>query len=168
MTVRPQRNPFVVIEQSIDTAERSLLDAIASGDLDDHLDALAAAVGARPELLHTVRSVTRLMSVWEGDLVRINQRISPRYLAGLHGTVVDVDHAAATVQLARPVGRFAQRPGARPAAGARQALARSLTVAPSEPPIEPLIAGLTADQLREVVTAGVDLTGDVARQGRFT
>ncbi len=96
-----------MIEQSIDTAERSLLDAIAAGDLDDHLDALAAAIGARRELLHTVRSAMRLMSLCEGDLVRINQRISPRYLAGLHGTVVEVDHATATVRLQRPVGRFA-------------------------------------------------------------
>src|SRR3954451_18362304 len=107
MTVRPQRDPALVIEQSIDTAERSLLDAIAAGDLDDHLDAGAAAIGARRDLLHTVRSATRLMSLCEGDLVRINQRISPRYLAGLHGTVVDVDHAAATVKLVRPVGRSA-------------------------------------------------------------
>src|SRR3954465_12863551 len=96
-----------MVEQPIAASARPLLDAIAAGDLDDHLDALAAAVGARRELLHTVRSVTRLMSLCEGDLVRINQRISPRYLAGLHGTVVDVDHAAATVKLVRPVGRFA-------------------------------------------------------------
>src|SRR4051812_50217675 len=86
--------------------EGSLLDAIAAGELDDHLEALAAAVAARRELLHPVRSSLQLMSLCEGDLVRINQRISPRYLAGLHGTVVDVDHAAATVQLERPVGRF--------------------------------------------------------------
>ena len=32
--------------------------------------------------------------------------ISPRYLAGLHATVLDTDHATATVQLERPVGRF--------------------------------------------------------------
>jgi hypothetical protein len=87
-------------------AERSLLDAIAAGDLDDHLDALAAAVGARQALLHTIHSATRLMSLCEGDLVRINRRISPRYLAGLYGTVVEVDHGAATVQLEREVGRF--------------------------------------------------------------
>jgi hypothetical protein len=93
-------------EQSIDASERSLLDAIAAGDLDDHLDVLAAANGARRELMHTVRSATRLMSLCEGDLVRINQRISPRYLAGLHGTVVEVDHAAATIALERAVGRF--------------------------------------------------------------
>ena len=87
-------------------AERSLLDAVAAGELDEHLDALAAAVSARQQLLHTVRSATRLMSLCEGDIVRINGRISPRYLAGLHATVLDVDHAAATVQLERPVGRF--------------------------------------------------------------
>jgi len=95
-----------MVEQSIGAAERSLLDAIAAGGLDDHLEALAAAVGARRELLHTVHSAAKLMSLCEGDLVRINQRISPRYLAGLHGTVVDVDHAAATIELERPVGRF--------------------------------------------------------------
>jgi hypothetical protein len=27
--------------------------------------------------------------------------------AGVHGTVIDVDHGAATIQLQRPVGRFA-------------------------------------------------------------
>ncbi len=96
-----------MLDQHTDADERSLLDAIAAGELDDHLDALAAAVGARRELLHTVRSATRLMSLCEGDIVRINQRISPRYLAGLHGTVIDVDHGAATIQLERPVGRFA-------------------------------------------------------------
>jgi hypothetical protein len=90
----------------MDAAQRSLLDAIAAGDLDDYLDALAAAIGARRELLHTVRSATRLMSLCEGDLVRINQRISPRYLAGLYGTVVELDHAAATIELEHPVGRF--------------------------------------------------------------
>ena len=95
-----------MLEQAIGAAECSLLEAIAAGELDDHLDALAAAVGARRELLHTVRSATRSMSLCEGDLVRINQRISPRYLAGLHGTVLDIDHAAVTIELGRPVGRF--------------------------------------------------------------
>jgi len=95
-----------MLQQSAPGTEASLLDAIAAGDLDDHLDALAAAVNARRELLHTVRSATKLMSLCEGDLVVINGRISPRYLAGLWGEVVDVDDGAATVQLVRPVGRF--------------------------------------------------------------
>ncbi len=87
-------------------ADRSLLDAIAAGDLDAHLDALAAAVRARQELLFTVRSSTALATLCVGDAVRINDRISPRYLAGVHGTVVDLDGFAATVRLERPVGRF--------------------------------------------------------------
>ena len=86
--------------------ERSLLDTIAAGELDDHLDALAAAVHARSRLVHTVRSATALATLCVGDLVRINERVSPRYLTGLHGTVVALDGEAATVRLAHPVGRF--------------------------------------------------------------
>jgi hypothetical protein len=86
--------------------ERSLLDAIAGGELDDHLDALAAAVHARSRLLHTVRSATVLATLCVGDLVRINERVSPRYLTGLHGIVVALDGEAATVRLEQPVGRF--------------------------------------------------------------
>lgn len=87
-------------------AERSLLDAIAAGDLDDHLGALAAAVHARRQLLHTVDSATALARLCVGDLVRVNERVSPRYLAGHHGTVVDLDDVAATVRLDQPIGRF--------------------------------------------------------------
>ena len=86
--------------------ERSLLDAIADGDLDDHLTALAEAVDARRLLLHTVRSATALAILCVGDVVQINQAVSPRYLAGLRGTVIDVDDHAATVRLPGPVGRF--------------------------------------------------------------
>lgn len=88
------------------TRERSLLDAIADGKLDDHLTALAEAVDARRRLLHTVRSATALAVLRVGDEVRINHAVSPRYLAGLHGTVIEVDDQAATVRLPRPVGRF--------------------------------------------------------------
>jgi hypothetical protein len=88
-------------------SERSLLDAIAAGELDDHLTALAQAVEARRELLYTVRSATALAAFCPGDLVRFTHAISPRYLAGRHATVVDVDGSAATVRLDHPVGRFA-------------------------------------------------------------
>jgi hypothetical protein len=87
-------------------AERSLLDTIAAGELDDHLGALAAAVEARRRLLLTIRSATALATLCEGDVVRITEQISPRYLAGLHGTVVRLDGHAATVRLERPIGRF--------------------------------------------------------------
>jgi hypothetical protein len=89
-----------------DGDDRSLLDAIAAGELDDHLGALAAAVEARRRLLLTVRSATALAALCVGDVVRITERVSPRYLVGLHGTVVGLDEHAATVRLERPVGRF--------------------------------------------------------------
>lgn len=57
-------------------------------------------------LLHTVRSATALAELCVGDIVRINHTVSPRYLHGAHGTVVEIDDRTATVQLQRPVGRF--------------------------------------------------------------
>ena len=39
-------------------------------------------------------------------LVRITEAVSPRYLAGMLGTVIDLDDHAATIRLPRPVGRF--------------------------------------------------------------
>jgi hypothetical protein len=88
------------------TRDRSLLDAIADGELDDHLTALAEAVDARRRLLLTVRSATALAVLCVGDEVRINDAVSPRYLAGLQGTVIEVDDHTATIRLPRPVGRF--------------------------------------------------------------
>ena len=87
-------------------AERSLLDTIAAGDLDEHLAALAAAVEARRRLLLTVRSVTAFAKLCVGDPVRIGEQVSPRYLIGLHGTIVGLDGESATVRLEHPVGRF--------------------------------------------------------------
>jgi len=86
--------------------ELSLLDAIADGDLDDHLGALAAAIEARRRLLYTVDSSHVLATLCVGDLVRITEEISPRYLAGIEGAVVEVDDCAATIRLPFPIGRF--------------------------------------------------------------
>lgn len=86
--------------------ERLLLEAIAAGELDEHLTALADAVHARHHLVHTVRSATALAALCVGDDVRINHTISPRYLHGLHGRIIAIDDERATVCLHRPVGRF--------------------------------------------------------------
>jgi len=86
--------------------ERSLLDAIAAGELDSHLTAIADAVHARRYLLHTVRSATALAELCIGDVVRINHTVSPQYLHGAYATIVAMDDRTATVQLQRPVGRF--------------------------------------------------------------
>jgi hypothetical protein len=41
-----------------------------------------------------------------GDRVLVNAKVRPRYLAGMGGTVVDVDEHTATVQLDFPVVRL--------------------------------------------------------------
>jgi hypothetical protein len=100
----PQRRPGHLARSA--GLERPLLDAIAAGDLDDHLTALADAIGARHHLLHTVRSAAALAELCVGDDVRINHTVSPRYLHGLHGRVIALDDQTATICLHRPVGRF--------------------------------------------------------------
>lgn len=86
--------------------DRLLLDAIADGELDHHLSALADAVNARRHLLHTVKAATALAQLCVGDEVRINHTVSPKYLHGVHGRVIALDDDTATVCLHRPVGRF--------------------------------------------------------------
>ncbi len=103
MGKRAQRRPR---SQSALAPERSLLAAIADGRLDDHLTALAEAVHARQQLLHTARAGTALATLCPGDRVRITEAVSPRYLAGMQGTVIDVDDRAAPIHLPRPAGRF--------------------------------------------------------------
>jgi hypothetical protein len=86
--------------------ERLLLDQIAQGALDPHLTAIAQAIRARYELLQTVSSAKALAQLTVGDAVRINHHARPRYLQGLHGRVIELDHESATICLHQPVGRF--------------------------------------------------------------
>lgn len=86
--------------------DRLLLDAIADGELDHSLQALADAINARRHLLHTVKAATALAQLCVGDEVRINHTVTPKYLHGICGRVIDLDDDTATVCLHRPVGRF--------------------------------------------------------------
>lgn len=86
--------------------ERLLLEAIAAGELDDHLTALGDAIQARHHLVHTVRAATALAQLCIGDEVRINHTVKPRYLHGVRGRVIDLDDQCATICLHRPIGRF--------------------------------------------------------------
>lgn len=85
---------------------RLLLDQIAAGALDAHLVAIADAVQARHELLHTVTSHKALATLNVGDHVQINRHASPRYLHGVRGVIVELDQHAAVVRLPGPIGRF--------------------------------------------------------------
>ena len=59
------------------------------------------AVGQALNATHLIGGSVRKV----GDRVRITGDISPRYLAGLDGTVIELDDHA-SVRLERPVGRF--------------------------------------------------------------
>ena len=83
-----------------------MLESIASGELDLHLPAIARAIDARLHLLHTMESIDALAELVVGDHVRVNRHARPRYLQGLHATVLDVDAQTVTISLQRPIGRF--------------------------------------------------------------
>ena len=86
--------------------DRLLLDAIADGELDHSLNALADAIHARLHLLHTVQAANALAQLCIGDEVRINHTVKPRYLHGVCGRVIAIQGHDVTVCLHRPVGRF--------------------------------------------------------------
>jgi hypothetical protein len=86
--------------------DRLPLDAIADGELDHSLNALADAIHARPRLLHTVQAANALAQLCIGDEVRINHTVKPRYLHGVCARVIDIQGDDVTVCLHRPVGRF--------------------------------------------------------------
>jgi hypothetical protein len=86
--------------------EGQLLDAIVAGELDDHLVAIADAVHARQQLLHTVRSAQAIADLCIGDTVVFTNKIRPRYLEHELAEVTSIDERAVTVRLWRPVGRF--------------------------------------------------------------
>lgn len=86
--------------------ERQLLEAIAAGELDEHLVAIADAVHARRRLLHTVRSAQAIAELCVGDTVMFTDRIRPRYLEHELAEITEIDARAVTVRLWRPVGRF--------------------------------------------------------------
>ena len=87
-------------------SERLLLDQIAAGELDANLVAIAEAVRARHELLHTINSQKALAMLAVGDRVRVNPNAGPRYLHVVHGVVVELDQHAAVVCVHRQIGRF--------------------------------------------------------------
>ena len=93
-------------DRSLKSPERGLLDAIAAGELDEHLVAIADAVQARRELLHTVSSAAAIAQLCVGDSVMFTRRIRPRYLEREFAVVTELDARWVTVRLARPVGRF--------------------------------------------------------------
>jgi hypothetical protein len=93
-------------DERLKLPERQLLDAIAGGELDAHLVAIADAVRARRELLLTVASARAVAELCVGDTVMFTRRVRPRYLEHELAVVTELDDRCVTVRLARSVGRF--------------------------------------------------------------
>ena len=90
----PQRD-----DRRLKPPDRQLLDAIAAGELDEHLVAIADAVHARRGLLHAVSSARALAELCVGDTVIFNHRIRPRYLEHELAQLTEVDERCVTVRL---------------------------------------------------------------------
>lgn len=86
--------------------ERQLLEQLAAGELDQHLVAIADAVQARRELLHTVRSANAIAELRVGDTVMFTAKVRPRYLEHEFAVIEAIEDRSVTVRLWRPVGRF--------------------------------------------------------------
>jgi hypothetical protein len=95
-------------DRRLEDPDRQLLDAITAGELDEHLVAIADAVHARRQLLHTVRSAQAIAELRVGDTVMFTSRIRPRDLESELAEVTEVDDRMVTVRLWRPVGRFGE------------------------------------------------------------
>lgn len=103
---RPGLPPPPAAVPTLADPERLLLDAIADGELDAHLTAIADAVHARLDLLETVNSAKALAMLTVGDRVRFNNTTRPQYLRGVEGVVIELDQHTATVCVHQPIGRF--------------------------------------------------------------
>ena len=82
------------------------IDAVADGEFDRHIDALAEAVSRRVVLLRAAREAILMATLRKGDRVRINHSARPQYLHGQPGTVIDWAGDNVVVRLDQPVGRF--------------------------------------------------------------
>jgi hypothetical protein len=82
------------------------IDAVADGEFDRHIDALAEAVSRRVVLLRAAREAILMATLRKGDRVRINHSARPQYLHGQPGTVIDWAGDNVVVRLDEPVGRF--------------------------------------------------------------
>ncbi|MGH2708105.1 MAG: hypothetical protein ACRDJK_07395 [Actinomycetota bacterium] len=84
----------------------AIIDAIANGELDLHVEALAEVASRRVERLRAAREAVLMATLRTGDRVQINHSARPLYLHGQPATVIGLAQDTVVVRLDRPVGRF--------------------------------------------------------------
>ena len=99
----PARAPW-----PLDDSE-ALCSAVRSGDLDDELSELIAAVNARTAAIAAARTAAAISRLHLGQRVRLDDRVKPAYLRGELATVHEFYGDQIVVLLDRVVGRFSSR-----------------------------------------------------------
>lgn len=93
----------------IETAQiKALIELIAAGALDGHLDAIETAIARRQRDHHRAATHQAATGLQIGDRVRLTGDIRPLYLKGATGTITGWAHTNAVVELDNPTGRFTQ------------------------------------------------------------
>lgn len=89
------------------------IDAIASGEADEYLDALSAAVKARrshlSNITRAVAAADAMVSIKVNDKVRLTDQVRPIRLQGREATVVQVNRTRFVIVLDEPDTRFSGR-----------------------------------------------------------
>lgn len=82
---------------------KKLIQDIGSGTLDIDLDSIKQAVEERIKLSRTGRT---LKDFPIGAKIRLNERVSPKYMVGKTGTVVGHKLKKVVITIDKPEGRF--------------------------------------------------------------
>lgn len=88
-------------------AIETLVALVTAGELDSELHLLYNTIGDRIEAIEAARLANALARLGIGDRVRIGHDVRPGYLHGLPATVIRRGTETITIQLDRPVGKFA-------------------------------------------------------------
>jgi len=88
-------------------AIETLVALVTAGELDSELHLLYNTIGDRIEAIEAARLANALARLSIGDRVRIGHDVRPAYLHGLQATVIRRGIETITIQLDRPVGKFA-------------------------------------------------------------
>ncbi|MDP9074656.1 MAG: hypothetical protein M3N98_10870 [Actinomycetota bacterium] len=83
-----------------------IVSRISGGDLDDDLDKLIVAMNGRVRVLDAMATSRARLRLHIGDRVRLNDKVSPRYLIGQTGEIHEITDDYIVVCLDHPVGRF--------------------------------------------------------------
>jgi len=88
-------------------AIETLVALVTAGELDSELHLLYNTIGDRIEAIEAARLANALARLGIGDRVRIGHDVRPGYLHGLPATVIRRGTETITIQLDRPVGKYA-------------------------------------------------------------